>query len=257
MKIPLIDFCGKKIPRVLIGNSTFLYGTSLNPFKMLWRRVKFYYLPGNVERLLLKAVGEGITGIQLFSHKRFVEAVERVQEEAGVDMQIAASVGILGRGGRSYHSEIDVIARLKPELIAPWLITDFLRRKPLTKAKREEIEGVMAHIRRVGAVPGVATHYPAQVIPKIDGSGLDISFYMVPVNKTGFYMRPNREAVLAAIQATEKPIIAIKPLAWGRIPPREALQYLFDKGIQAVAVGIASEKELIETFSAAEEVLKG
>ena len=45
----------------------------------------------------------------------------------------------------------------------------------------------------------------------------DASAYVIPINKSGFYMRPSRDVVLRAVNAADRPIIAIKPLASGQL----------------------------------------
>jgi len=257
IEIPSADICGAEIPRVLVGNSTFYYGTSYNPVKAVWRRIKFFHFPKNITKLVVKAISWGLTGIQLFAHPKFVDAVEKAEVATDADVHIVATAGTLGfPRTKPYASEIEYAAKLEPELVAPWLIADFLRKKALTERRRREIEEVLGLIRGIGAVPGISTHYPADVIPKIDESGLDVNFYLVPINKMGFYMHPNKQTALEAIRRTKKPVIATKPLAWGRIPPKEAFEFLFEEGVASVAVGVASEKELFETFSAASEVLR-
>jgi predicted aldo/keto reductase-like oxidoreductase len=54
------------------------------------------------------------------------------------------------------------------------------------------------------------------------------------------------------LEGFKKIIIAKKTLAAGRLPPKEAFQYIAStRCVDAVAVGIASEREAEETFSIA------
>ncbi len=69
-------------------------------------------------------------------------------------------------------------------------------------------------------------------------------------------MFPTARHVVDAIRNAGKPVIAIKPLGGGRIPPNEAFRYLFHTlKIPAVMVGVGSMAEAEETFRAATEAL--
>ena len=70
-------------------------------------------------------------------------------------------------------------------------------------------------------------------------------------------MFPNRDLAVEAIRATKKPVIAIKPLAGGRIEPREALEHVYrEMGIDFCMIGVGSEKEAEEDFSIAHKILE-
>ena len=66
-------------------------------------------------------------------------------------------------------------------------------------------------------------------------------------------MLPTHSQALEAIASTSKPVIAIKPLAGGRIPPSQAFEYVFQVAYaDAVMIGVASEEEFDEDLTAAQ-----
>jgi len=70
-------------------------------------------------------------------------------------------------------------------------------------------------------------------------------------------MFPTRGSAIEAIKVAKKPVIAIKPLAGGRIRPREALEHIYrELGIDFCMMGVGSEREAEEDFSLARKILE-
>ncbi|MEM0232353.1 MAG: hypothetical protein QXG78_04545, partial [Candidatus Methanomethyliaceae archaeon] len=71
----------------------------------------------------------------------------------------------------------------------------------------------------------------------------------------GIFMDEKPEIIYELVKKLEKPIIGKKVLAAGKLNPYEALEYA-SKYLNIIALGIASEKEAIETFSIALKFFK-
>jgi hypothetical protein len=104
----------------------------------------------------------------------------------------------------------------------------------------------------------LGVHHAGLTIPKLENSGIDFDGYVTPVNKLGVMMFPTREMALRAIRASKRPVIAIKPLAGGRIGPGEALEHVYrEAGVGFCMIGVGSVSEAEEDFLAAARILKG
>jgi len=69
-------------------------------------------------------------------------------------------------------------------------------------------------------------------------------------------MFPTQQESEDAIKNATKPVIAIKPFAGGRIRPKDAFGYVYDKlEIKSCMIGVGSEKELDDDVSSAVEIL--
>jgi hypothetical protein len=100
-------------------------------------------------------------------------------------------------------------------------------------------------------------HHAGTSIPILETSDLDIVGYVTPINRIGALMLPSQERALKAIKASRKRVIAIKPMAGGRIPPREAFEYVFNEAkADASMVGVASEAEVDEDIPIALKALR-
>ncbi len=83
--------------------------------------------------------------------------------------------------------------------------------------------------------------------------------FITPVNKLGAMMFPTQKIAETSIKDAKKQgklVVAIKPFAGGRIPPEEALTYVFKKvEVDACMVGVGSVDEAKNDFQVAEKVL--
>ena len=103
--------------------------------------------------------------------------------------------------------------------------------------------------REAGARPAASTHSPGSTIPLLDE--LAFEAYLAPVNTVGYGMEPDVESTLKALERTRKGVIAIKPLAAGKVSPeRSVFEYIYGYA-DSIAVGITSEEEMEETYSIA------
>jgi len=98
-------------------------------------------------------------------------------------------------------------------------------------------------------------HHAGMTIPILEMAGIDFAGYITPINKAGVMMFPTQEIALEAIRGVKKPVIAIKPLAGGRIAPEEALEWISKKAkIAACMIGVGSESEADKDLSIALEI---
>lgn len=102
----------------------------------------------------------------------------------------------------------------------------------------------------------VSSHHAGSTIPIIENSGLKIDGYATPVNPIGALMLPAAEEALKAIRLVADRVIAIKPLAGGRVNPYEAFNFLTSNNIKHFMLGVASLEELKADLEAAEQVFR-
>ncbi len=106
--------------------------------------------------------------------------------------------------------------------------------------------------------PAVATsvHHPGVTIPALEASDIRFDAYVTPLNKAGIFMLPTPELALAAMRASRTPIIAIKPMAGGRLVGREAFAYVLgEAGAAACMFGLGTLAEVRQTVALARGAL--
>ena len=99
-------------------------------------------------------------------------------------------------------------------------------------------------------------HHSGTTIPILESSTINFDGYVTPANKLGVMMFPTQQESEGAIKNATKSVIAIKPFAGGRIRPKDAFRYVYDKlEIKSCMIGVGSEKELGGDVSSAVEIL--
>ena len=107
-----------------------------------------------------------------------------------------------------------------------------------------------AMIRERGMIPGLSTHMP-EVPVYADETGLDVATYIQIYNAAGFLMQIEVDWVHRMIWGRKKPVIVIKPMAAGRLPPLVGMAFcwatLRDQDMVCVGTLTSDEaRELID-----------
>jgi hypothetical protein len=87
-----------------------------------------------------------------------------------------------------------------------------------------DIGAITQAIRERDMVPGLSTHMPETPI-YADATGIDVATYIQIYNAAGFLMQIEVDWVHRMIWQRAKPMITIKPLAAGRLPPLVGLAF--------------------------------
>jgi hypothetical protein len=111
------------------------------------------------------------------------------------------------------------------------------------------IEPLLALIRSRGMLPGLSTHMPETPI-YADNTRLDVATYIQIYNAAGFLMQIEVDWVHRMIWNAKKPVITIKPLAAGRLPPLVGLAFSWAtlRPIDMVCVGVHTAYEAEESI---------
>ena len=104
--------------------------------------------------------------------------------------------------------------------------------------------------------PFIATHNFGRSLPKYEEWNLDISGVHASFNKKGFMMRPTASVCEELLEKTNKYILAKKILAGGTLSPEEAFEYIKDKKIRTVVLGLSSVQEVYHTVTIAKSALE-
>ena len=231
-----------QIPKLMLGTSPFIgagqFGTKASEY-----RDRFFHNERTMKQLFIASARRGANAVQLIVYEPLVRALTVAMEETGEDFFIAATIPT----GRHFERYLDLIRPLKPAIIAIHALS--------CDALDARIECWIKEIRATGASPAAATHYPGATIEELDNAGFDFEVYLAPLNPVGYAMEPDYESTLAALETTAKQIIAIKPLAAGRLKPTRSLFTFIYKYADSVIVGITSEAEMEETYAVAKEAV--
>lgn len=234
-----------RIPRILLGTSPFIGGGQFGG-RAAFYYTHFYEQPQNIVKIIFKAVDLGVTGVQVLPFRPIFEALKAVENELKERLTVVGTVGPDDPAGniRDFQSFNTVAMLLHGE------ITD--------RKDSRKISKLLNEVHAANCLAGLVTHKPLSTLNWLLKADLDIDLLMLPFNQLGMFMDASPTKVAEAIKKLGKPVIGKKVLATGYLPPEDALSYVAKEGcVDIVALGVASEQEARETFTAAATAFSG
>lgn len=229
-----------EVPALLMGCSPFI-GAGQFGLKALQYYQKFHLQPENMVRLFQKSFDLGVEAIQLLAEKP-IEALVEASRITGVKPYVIYSTHLFGS---SLKRILEKLSILEPEVVTVHAEV----------ADRQDVDRISERLDLVeeyGAILGLATHRPGTTLPWVEKERVPVEIVLAPLNITGYAMEPRFEDSMEAIEKCTRRIVAIKPLAAGRLDPREAFSFVY-KYAESAAVGVTSVEEMEETYKAALE----
>ena len=253
---PTIPFGPHRISRLILGANPMNGGSHLSRF--VNEQMRRYFTPKRILEMLRRCEQVGINAWQstsvnldlLRSHREEGGGIQYLSLglESPDDPGLVTRLADAGAIGIAHHGEV----------------TDHL----FKEGRLDEIQGFLGKVRDAGVLVGVSTHMPA-VVDHIESKGWDVDFYMtcvyerhrtreelkallgyVPIPLREVYLEEDPPRMCEAMRGTQKPCLAFKILAAGRIcDQQEAVEAAFEstfrqiKPSDAVIVGIYPEYE--------------
>lgn len=228
---------GVEVPAVMLGTSPFIgagqFGTKAESYYQ-----HFFLQPENITKVVMDAIDLGVNAVQVIGYRQVIEAVQMAAARASAELFLMGTVGL-----GSIEREIQMLAAAAAQGV---VIHGSLADRDMAFARQ-----YLSELREGGVVTGIATHRPGMTIARVEQME-EVELILCPLNKLGRFMEPSEESTLEAIEHSSKAIMAIKPLAAGRLSPQEGLSYISDK-VVGFAVRITSRQEAEETFRVANQ----
>jgi hypothetical protein len=240
-----------EISRLIIGGNPFSWGSYFSEARKRW--AKAYLTDERIVGMLEKCEQEGINAF-----------VGRGDDHI---------FGILDQFERRNGHRINWIAQTAPErgphetrelrpLNTPNNIREIGQHGPIAifvhggvigavmDVEAREIEHVeewLGLMRECGAPAGVCSHNH-EAIDICEERGYEPDFYMITVNPLHYSCAGEPERIAQSIKGTDKPVLAFKTMAMGRIPPEEAIQLTLSciKDTDFMVVGMTIPEEVEE-----------
>jgi hypothetical protein len=112
-------------------------------------------------------------------------------------------------------------------------------------------------IRDLGMIPGLSAHMP-ELVTYTDMNDYDIEAYIQIYNSAGFLMQVEIESAARVINNARKPVMAIKPMAAGRLTPYVGLNFVWNtiRPCDMVTVGCMMPQEAEEVIEISRAALE-
>ena len=234
-----------KIPRILLGTSPFIGGGQFGSRAAFYFE-HFYMHPENIAKIILAAVDLGVLGVQVLPYPPVFSALKAVEGKIGEKLTIVGTVGPDDPlGNIQTFQRFNTVA-----MLVHGQTTDERDEKKLLELLNE--------IHATNCLAGLVTHKPFSTLKWLTETSLEVDLLMLPFNRIGMFMDAEPPKIAEAIRRLGKPVIGKKVLAAGYLSPKDALTYVSQMGcLDIVALGVASEKEVKETFTEAASVFAG
>ena len=220
------------LPELMLGTSPFIGAGQFGSKSLDYRR-RFFDNPDNMTRLFVHSASLGVRAVQLIGYQPLVEALLKAEEISG-DFFVVVTIP---RG--DFATNLDLVSVLEPEFVSV--------HAQFCDENDPRLNEWIDMIKDAGAKPAASTHSPGSTIPLLDELGFEA--YLAPVNTVGYGMEPDVESTLKALERTSKAVIAIKPLAAGKLSPEKSVFEYIYRYADSIAVGITSEEEMEKTYS--------
>ncbi|MHC1637287.1 MAG: aldo-keto reductase family protein [Candidatus Nezhaarchaeales archaeon] len=234
-ELPIIRKNGVEIARILVGTSPFIAAGQFE--KSFQYYVEFVMRRGKVAEILSWCLLHGFSWIQALDVDFIAEEISLAHERTKITPTLIIS---------TWDKPEKAVARFKTSklrmLLAHASLVDCLN--------TSLIKRFLAHVENLGLIPGIVTHNPNNVLPRLKHID-EIKVVMVPLNYAGLF-NDNVEETLRLLREMKVVVIAKKVLGAGRLPVNKALQWALSRPeIDSLALGIASISEAEQTLNLA------
>jgi len=221
-----------------VGTSPFIAAGQFGHRSLIYYE-RFYGKPHRVREVLEASYEAGVRAVQCLPFKHIVEAVLSMRKQ-GYHLEVWGSLM-----PKKPEQSLKVLERLEPKGVA-------IHGETSDKLNRELVTELIRVIRELGCKAGLAIHSPGVVVPWLIKERVDVDFIMVPFNKASYFMDMPAAELCKLLRQLGIPVIAMKVLAAGRLKPEEAIEFVANyPEITAIALGVASVNEALETFTVA------
>jgi len=205
-----------------------------------------------MERIIVRAIEMGVRGMMASLKDGFTERL--LKALAGAAEKTSVQLPTIMIVSKGFEADLDTYRELNCQVMlvhGQWSDALFVKAE---RTMQQQFADTLKKIRDAGFVPAYSTHNAGEVIPAAEAS--EAAAVNTPVNKLTWRMCPCEENVLTAIRNTKKKVIAMKPLAMGRMAPQEGMEYVCRiPDLDGIVVGIGHEYEAEETFGIAAKAL--
>lgn len=229
------------LPRILCGTSPFMGASQFGTKGEEWVE-RFFDHPERMSALFDAFCKTGYPGSHVTGLPTVIEAAQLTKKK--FDLKVVASLLPFG-----WEENLEQVLTLSPEVV-------FIHGQMTDRFLEKRLDDLLAcfnTIRQANAFPGLATHDTCQTLRVLQSerNPLDgVNFgLLLPINKTGMLRGGTAKEMedLLSSMGARYPIMGMKTLAAGKIPPQEALEYVFGfPNVHIVAVGVTEEWQVTQ-----------
>jgi len=211
---------------------------------------------------LAVAEANGINTLSIHNPPHAISVLKRYRKERDGKIQwIVCPTAPVEAGMAKYTQEVQELVDAGSEAIYLWGV----RADGLCSAKQIDLIGKAVDVAKAQGVPSGVGCHSLDVVVACEKNKIAADFYIKTLHHHNYPSAKlnhdsmwctNPEETIEFMKTVTKPWIAFKTMAAGAIPPRNALQYVFQNGADFALFGMF-DYEIAEDVKLAKEVLAG
>ncbi|NMB46589.1 MAG: hypothetical protein GX998_09300 [Firmicutes bacterium] len=259
-KFPRTTVGGLSVSRMIIGTNWFCGFSHQTPARDTYIKENILdrKVIADILEVFFRSGVDTIMGI-LADFPVLIDAIKEAEDRTGVhcikiDTPII-NIADTDSGRAEAEALIDQAAKLGVEICMPHHVSvEQLIDKGDKKIRR--LDDYTKMIRERGMIPGLSAHMP-EVLLYADANNNDVETYIQIYNAAGFLMQVEIDWINNVIWNAKKPVMTIKPMAAGRVPPFVAFNFVWNtiREQDMVTVGTMSPQEAAEVIELSMAIL--
>jgi hypothetical protein len=238
--LPTVRLGTLEVSRFILGSNPFWGYSHKSP--QLDEEMRRHHTDERIMQILDEAADCGLTALASPPDERWVNIWADYRKKGG---RLRIWVSQCHGNPDQMHEEIDRSIKAGAQAI---FIQGLRVEEQFGQGKFDVLRSWIEHIKEAGLPAGAAAHWP-EIHPELERRRFPTDFYyqcFYNVSKSNDYSAREREKAAAVIKKLEKPVIAYKILAAGRLPASEGFEYAFSHIARkdGVCVGIYAQKAI-------------
>jgi len=262
--LPMGKIGDMQVSRILLGGNLLTHFTHSRDLRYVYSLAAHYNTDEKVLETLAVAEANGINTVSMHNPPHPISVLKRYRKERGGKIQwIFCVTAPVEPGMAKYSQEIQELIDAGCEAIYLWGV----RADALCSTKQIDLMGKAVDVAKAHGVPSGVGCHALDVVVACEKNKIAADFYIKTFHHHRYLSAKlgpggdamwcvNPEETAEFMMNVTKPWIAFKTMAAGAIPPRDALQYVFQNGADFALFGMF-DYEIAEDVKIAKEVLAG
>jgi hypothetical protein len=240
VSLPTIRLGTLEVSRLILGSNPF-WGYS-HKSAQLDEEMRRHHTDERIMQILDEAADCGLTALASPPDERWVNIWARYLEKGG---RLKIWISQCHGNPEQMPAEIDRSVKAGAKAI---FIQGLRVEEQFGLGNFDVLRSWIERIKEAGLPAGAAAHWP-EVHPELERRKFPTDFYyqcFYNVSQSNDYSAGEREKAMATIKELEKPVVAYKILAAGRLPASEGFEYAFNHIARkdGVCVGIYAQEAI-------------
>ncbi len=251
-----------EVSRILLGGNLLTHFTHSRDLRYVYSLAAHYNTDEKILETLAVAEANGINTLSIHNPPHAISVLKRYRKERDGKIQwIVCPTAPVEAGMAKYTQEVQELVDAGSEAIYLWGV----RADGLCSAKQIDLIGKAVDVAKAQGVPSGVGCHSLDVVVACEKNKIAADFYIKTLHHHNYPSAKlnhdsmwctNPEETIEFMKTVTKPWIAFKTMAAGAIPPRNALQYVFQNGADFALFGMF-DYEIAEDVKLAKEVLAG